>query len=244
MLLKYAFIEKHLVYKNITINLDNKYDFAFDPERRLLMLTVGKESVPDGFFAENIGISCLIGKNGCGKTCLMDFLNSIKTDKKGRFHSNSEYTDVFQHNETYYVLYVKEGIHYSGKGTAEKNEQGLLVRLTEHPSNEFPNYHSIYLSSNNTNMIKSGIVNADNDYSVGNEQRYNGLHNLKEVYLFIDSLPFNNELDELCQGKSIRLVITDRWLSQLNLSEIIGDNYGRKNFTSQIKKNEEEFLQQ
>lgn len=236
MILKYAFIKRYLSCSDFEINLDNKYQFSIDRKGETLILHPSTDSIPEGFFSDNVNISCLIGGNGSGKTCLMSFLTSFGGGEIPRINYDADYTAVFYSNEKYYVLNVENHNCSLKSGVSVFSADEIIVKLEEDDINNIRMYKSYYLSSNNTNMIKSSLFGAENDFSVGNERRYKGLHNLMEILHFIRCVPFENDLEEICNDKKIRLVITDRWLSQLNLSRISAQVKHRENLTTEIKR--------
>ncbi|NTX85566.1 AAA family ATPase [Citrobacter youngae] len=232
MILKYAFIKKYLNIENLEINLDSRYDFNID--RDTLILTEGENSIPEDFYANNLNLSCLVGKNGSGKTSIMSFLTSIGAGEILRLNYDADYIAIFLHDSKYYVLDVCSGELSFKSGSIAIRGKKIRIPLENDSINLLQNYNSYYLSSNNTNMIKSGIISSENDFSVGNEKRYKGMHNIVEILQFIKTYPFPDQLSELCKNKKIRLVISDQWLGMLNLSYLFG-SIKNKNITSRIK---------
>ena len=218
MIIKYAFINIYQNFSNIEINLDSLYNYVFSKDNSSLELIADKDGVPDDFFSKNINMNCFVGGNGSGKSSIMNLLNSLRNEFNGKCSPEENYKVVFQDNESFiYLLVVENGFRKFRRGVVTKKNSGKFVELQEINIDYLNQYISYYLSSNNTNMMKSWIENIDNDYSVGNERRYKGLHSLVEISQFIQALPFENELSDICTNKSVRLLITDRWLSQLNL---------------------------
>ncbi|HDR2318180.1 TPA: AAA family ATPase [Enterobacter asburiae] len=236
MIIKYAFINIYQNFSNIEINLDSLYNYVFSKDNSSLELIADKDGVPDDFFSKNINMNCFVGGNGSGKSSIMNLLNSLRNEFNGKCSPEENYKVVFQDNESFiYLLVVENGFRKFRRGVVTKKNSGKFVELQEINIDYLNQYISYYLSSNNTNMMKSWIVNIDNDYSVGNERRYKGLHSLVEISQFIQALPFENELSDICTNKSVRLLITDRWLSQLNLRFLHQKNYNRRDLTSLVK---------
>lgn len=231
MILKYVFIKKYLKIKNLEVNLDNRYEFNINND--ILTLEDSSNSIPDDFYSKNLNLSCLIGKNGSGKTCVMSFLTSIGAGEALRINYDADYIAVFLHKDKYYVLDVNSGELSFKSGSMTVGN--LKIPLENDDITLLNNYNSYYLSSNNTNMIKSGIISIENDFSVGNEKRYKGMHNLIEILHFIKTYPFDEQLNKLCKDKIIRLVISDQWLGMLNLGYFFNGAERSKNITSRIK---------
>ncbi|WP_166729878.1 AAA family ATPase [Serratia marcescens] len=236
MILKYVLIKKYLWYKDFNINFDNKYDFVFEEDEVTLSIVLNENNVPDDFFSHNIDMSCLIGGNGSGKTCIMTFLASLGGESSIKLDDNEEYRAVFFLDDIYYVLTAKGKERTLRSGSAKLSRERMVVTLAKDNIEKMNMYESYYLSSNNTNMIKSGFAMVENDFSVGNEKRYKGLHNTEEALHFIKCVPFDGELGKMCNEKKIRLVISDRWLGMLNLSRYLNNSNRHVNLTREIKK--------
>ncbi len=236
MIIKYAFIKKYLGYDNIEVNLDSTYNYYISNNSSLLTLISDKDSVPDDFFADNINMNCFIGRNGSGKSLVMSLLNSLGNEVGLNSELDKNYKVVFQgENSFFYLLVVDKTSRSLKRGVLTRKNNANVVKLKEVDISLLNQYNSYYLSSNNTNMMKSWVENIDNDYSVGNERRYKGLHSLVEISQFIKNFPFENDISEITDSKKIRLIITDRWLSQLNLSFFLTNNYQRRNLTKLVK---------
>ncbi len=236
MIINYVFINEYLNCHDVEINLDNKFDYNIDKNSESIKIEVGRDIIPKYFFAENVNMSCFIGRNGSGKSLIMNLLTSFGNGVSFE-NNNGHFKVVFCDDHGFYYLFVVEnGNRFLKKGIPVKQDDGYLISLKDANLSELDEYHSYYLSSNNTNMMKSWIKNVDNDYSVGNERRYKGLHSLVEISQFIRALPFENDLEGICKRKHVRLVISDRWLSQLNLNLFDRYDFKRHDFTSLVRR--------
>ncbi|MEB7918575.1 ATP-binding cassette domain-containing protein [Enterobacter mori] len=227
----------YLDFNNVEVNLDNTYNYVISKDNSSLSLIPDKNSIPDDFFSKNININCFVGRNGSGKSLIMHLLNSLRNGINEKTAFEKSYKVVFVDSEGFfYLLAVENSSHTLSRGVVTKKNNNQFIDFQNVDIKYLDQYNSYYLSSNNTNMMKSWIENIDNDYSVGNERRYKGLHSLVEISQFIQALPFENELSDICNSKSVRLLITDRWLSQLNLRFLPVHSYNRSDFTSLVKR--------
>jgi ABC-type transport system involved in cytochrome bd biosynthesis fused ATPase/permease subunit len=76
-------------YNNIEkqgFNFSSKYKFDFDYDKKELKCEENPNSVEEGFFGENItNITAIIGKNGSGKSSVLELLKGIINNEKGAF---------------------------------------------------------------------------------------------------------------------------------------------------------------
>lgn len=75
MELVYLWIEDYKNIKNQGFNFNSAYEFHFDNEKKKLSVEKTNKGIPDHFFGENItNITGIIGKNGSGKSSLLEFI--------------------------------------------------------------------------------------------------------------------------------------------------------------------------
>lgn len=84
MELIYLWIENYKNIKNQEFNFNPSYEVHFDNENKKLSVEKTNKGIPDNFFGENItSITGIIGKNGSGKSNLLEFI--FKKIKKPNF---------------------------------------------------------------------------------------------------------------------------------------------------------------
>jgi hypothetical protein len=220
---------------NLEINLDNKFRFNILDDD-VLELIEDANAIPEDFFSDNINITCLLGKNGSGKTRIMSLLTSFGAGEFLRLNADADFFAILRDESKYYYLNANYGNMDFKSGVVNYKKSPSHIFLENDNIQLLKNYQSFYLSSNNTNMIKSGYFSVENDFSVGNEKRFKGLHNIVEVLHFIKLIPFDVEIGDICNSKKIRLVISDQWLGMLNIGYLFGNGKDRKNFTSMLKR--------
>ena len=83
MELVYLWVEK---YKNIQsqgFNFSPRFDCKYDEDKNELTIKKNDDYIPD-FFGKNINVTAIVGKNGSGKSSILEFINSFEK-KKNKF---------------------------------------------------------------------------------------------------------------------------------------------------------------
>lgn len=107
MELAYLYVDQYRGFANTELNFSQEIDVHYDYEEMILTGNRKKQSIPKGFWGQNINsLTMLVGNNGAGKTSLMQYLISI-------FQGIFEQKDV----PGGYILVIRDGedIYYCEK---------------------------------------------------------------------------------------------------------------------------------
>ncbi len=99
MELLYIWIEEYKNIKNQGFNFSREYDISFDKENNELKVDKKENPTPKGFFGENISnITAIVGKNGSGKTNLIDWLFENSVPIQNRIYNSKEWIIIYKNS--------------------------------------------------------------------------------------------------------------------------------------------------
>lgn len=140
--------------KNCEFNFSSKYRFQFDKEINYIKYQALENFVPDFWETENIAnITAIIGKNGSGKSNLIEYFTRFCASSSG----------VGEFNKGVIFIYSKDNILYSNRPDLKSNCQFLKNHYIQYPLNDFNgNVETkiIYYSPYNEKHISKNIQNS------------------------------------------------------------------------------------
>ncbi len=140
--------------KNCEFNFSSKYRFHFDTEKNYIEYRALENFVPNFWEAENItNITAIIGKNGSGKSNLIEYFIRFCASSSG----------VGEFNKGVIFIYGKDNSLYTNRPDLKSNYQFLKKHYIQYPLNEFNgNVETkiIYYSPYNEKFISKGIQNS------------------------------------------------------------------------------------
>lgn len=88
--LLYIYIEKlDRCFVNTEFSFNDDYDIEYNSKNKKLKISKKESSIYSGFFGDKIkSINLIVGKNGCGKTTLLDLIGSKLDERYNLFNSN------------------------------------------------------------------------------------------------------------------------------------------------------------
>lgn len=194
-MLAYYLIDHEDKFQQQNLNLDNEIDFQYDPIQRNLNVNINKLYIRNFFGSSIPSLSVLIGKNGVGKTSILELI-------RDRFFRGASFAEkiilITKKDNIYEVLYTENlfddnyikinGIDYSQTNTDKREislQNNIKLKLKKIPQEDQAlvrksrlanNYGLVYLS-NNWNYTKRARTldeEADTkgydycDFSIGN----------------------------------------------------------------------------
>lgn len=223
----FAHIKKYKVLEDVVVNIDSAFSYEMLPSGEIKKRT---KNIPENFFADNISMHCIIGKNGSGKSLLM----SLLLGGEDRVDAGESYTLLYESEEG---LLLKrgsaDGITYH---LCEQEAEGLLkARLDDAFEIYDKHYWSYYLSSNNINLLKSEQPNRWNDLSIGNDKRFQGLHNTFEVNHYNMLKRGNTSLTRDLLNRIVRLRIDYAWIRTHKVIESVAQRFRMKEIKEMVR---------
>ena len=75
-IVQYLWIERNYCFEKQEFNFSSEYDIHYDEENNQLKITKNSKYISN-FYEKNIDITAVVGKNGTGKTSLLNYISSI-----------------------------------------------------------------------------------------------------------------------------------------------------------------------
>ena len=146
LLFSYLYLNGYRGIESCCISFDHK--FMYEPDKKGIFNDNNEYFDTDGFYDKKIkSVSCIVGKNGAGKTSIIEFLGktfsqivSLYDNNKEKNYSqiieelglgkNIEFLVIFKYSKKYYTVSNIENIYdYTGK--TEKYKRGFLIQNGE-----------------------------------------------------------------------------------------------------------------
>lgn len=189
MKLLYVWIEKFRNIENRGFNFSSEYKVEYSKVTNSVTINEQKEFIPD-FFSENISdITAIIGKNGTGKSNVLDFIctaiaSGRKQDRESkRGKLNNDYLLVFE---------SKKEFKFLGK-TQKRNLNNSIIKFNgiDHPLNYKPeaNWESVFFSNvaDNRNLTFEGNDTFTLSYKNNSKNKANKIKYLEYVHKKIEN---------------------------------------------------------
>ncbi len=183
--LVYLWVEKFRTLENIGINFHPAFEFEFDKNTGILELkNFYKDKLEDDYFPKNQFISVIVGKNGTGKSSILDLIELIKKKKTKKY--------------TYFFLFMEysKSLENSKFLTYKSRDLKIKENIIKTNENFLDNY--IYNLNDKTNFIKIGkdikkeSISCNKAYVNDLSRLLKGLLNCKDKTYFLLKEMFNN----------------------------------------------------
>ena len=174
MELLYIWIDDYRNIKKQGFNFSSEYIFDFDEDRSLLDIKKNASYIKNFFIDEKdetkkniVNVTAIVGKNGSGKTNLLDFLKDIIPSSNGIIESNL------------IIIFKKTG--------DEKNTilfyQNIVLKL-KGESDVLDNFEKQLLDENRIRKFYDiDVIFYSNIFDCRNEPDWGGLHNISTNFL-------------------------------------------------------------
>lgn len=147
-ILQYIWIEKYGCIEEQEFNFTDRIRFHYDKEHQKITCEENNKYY-DNFFGDNIELTCVVGRNGVGKTSLLRAIKNIFAKEHGGVDLNC--IAIFYYNDFKY-----EGWYYlsnnNNKSHLIKTDCETLI-LHNHENKKLPNGNEV-LEHNQKNKIK------------------------------------------------------------------------------------------
>ena len=113
--------DRNNVFDNCGINFTEKYNISYDNTSRTLKIQKNKNSLPNNFYSVNGAaavdqVTCILGNNGGGKTCLLkhiyytDLLKNPNERPEGQYFESWNTIQVLEYDGEINVYHNQEGL--------------------------------------------------------------------------------------------------------------------------------------
>lgn len=170
-IVQYLWIERNYCFEKQEFNFSSEYDIHYDEENNQLKITKNSKYISN-FYEKNIDITAVVGKNGTGKTSLLNYISSINyyNGLYPNIHGNC--IIVFNDNNVLKVFCSSQIIKREIKCDYEINE---LNDKNNFISNDY--FKDIRYEYFTTVFNKSVNINTENFGGYINLSTYNTLKN-------------------------------------------------------------------
>jgi len=96
MELVYLWVEKYKNIENQGFNFSSKFRCSYDKEKNELIIEENKNNISDILFPENINVTAIVGKNGSGKSSILELISDYK-------NLNNNFL-VFRLSQQWYII--------------------------------------------------------------------------------------------------------------------------------------------
>lgn len=207
----FAYIHKYKILEDVMVNIDSAFIYSMKPNG-IIEKTPKKN--PRNLFGENISMHCVIGKNGSGKSLLMNLLLGGETS----LNEGECYHLLYEENGTYFLHSIdnkKEEIFLY-----KENSLGIISFVAKLKNKtDSPPHLTYYMSSNNINMLKSWRSDKKNDWSIGNDNRFRKLHNTYEANLYNLLKKSKTTLTKDLLNRNVHFKVDFQWLRSYGKQE-------------------------
>ena len=208
MELVYLWVED---YKNIHrqgFNFSAKFDCKYDPDTNELTIDENDDYI-DNFFGDNINVTAIVGKNGSGKSSVLELISFLRFQRIDQI-TNKKVILVYQNKNNLYIICDARRSLYSFQCEVEITNRTVYKIIKKNIQND-----SLFELTMFTNGLYDFTMQ-DEEYHILRTQHfysfYNGEHvhhkektddksrhhelNAKYAYLLKDKKNFFNFLDE------------------------------------------------
>lgn len=148
----YVYLNNYRGLKHQSLSFDKRYTYDYQKKEIQPNNSIGL-SVPY-FYAKNIhSLTCIVGKNGSGKTSIVDFLSNVFFKVLYLFNTSTAWIGKDTHEETIQKLLEDAGLH--------KSTEVLVVIRCNNLSYLVTNITNIKDISNSINVIPTVEFNAN-----------------------------------------------------------------------------------
>lgn len=82
-IIQYIWVEKYKCLEDFETNFSNRVTFHYDKDNNMIECLQKNNDYIESFAGDRIQLSCLVGRNGAGKTTILRFLKEILSDEYG-----------------------------------------------------------------------------------------------------------------------------------------------------------------
>ena len=82
-IIQYIWVEKYKCLEDFEANFSNRVTFHYDKDNNMIECLQENNDYIEGFAGDRIQLSCIVGRNGAGKTTILRFLKEILSDEYG-----------------------------------------------------------------------------------------------------------------------------------------------------------------
>ena len=75
--LQYIWVEKYMCLEDFETNFTNRVIFHYDKNKRMIISVKENENYVNDYLSENMSLSCIVGRNGTGKTTILRLIKEI-----------------------------------------------------------------------------------------------------------------------------------------------------------------------
>ncbi len=135
MELVYLWVEEYKNIHNQGFNFSPKFNCNYDPDTNELTIDKSDDYI-ENFFGDNINVTAIVGKNGSGKSSVLEILDSLNISQNYRY--------IFKKNNTFYIGF---------------DEYRIISNIEE----EYNFEHMFYIEQNldEENVISSSLLHCN-----------------------------------------------------------------------------------